>query len=207
MGAPYHRPMVRDTGAQSPGDTLRFKGELVRLDAIDPEGDAELFAAWHANPMSVRLAGWKPVLPISNAKAREQLEEWVNKAHGSIYLAVRTVIDNRLVGHVSLKDVNPIDRRAELGLAIYQPEDWGQGFGREATILALRYGFDELGLHRVWLGVSNLNERAIKLYEKLGFREEGRARDHLRRDGRWWDLLYMGLLHKEFSDGIGRTRS
>jgi len=194
--------MAGDLGEPRPGETLSFRSELVRLDAIDPERDAEAFSAWHSNPMSARLAGWEPVLPINKERAREQLEEWVSKAPGSIYLAVRTVTDNRLVGHVSLKDVNPIGQRAELGIAIYQPEDWSKGFGREATILALRYGFNELGLHRVWLTVSSFNERAIRLYERLGFSHEGRARDHIRRDGRWFDVLYMGLLQEEFSDGI-----
>jgi RimJ/RimL family protein N-acetyltransferase len=192
--------MSGDPNIPSPAATLRFQGDLVRLAAFDPEGDAEAFALWHNTPMSARLAGWEPVLPINKQRARELLEDWVKKAPESIYLSVRTVADDRFVGGVSLKNVSLIDQRAELGVAIHQPEDWGMGFGREATILALRYGFNELGLHRVWLTTSNFNERAIRLYENLGFRHEGTAREHIRRDGRWWDLLYMGLLRDEFND-------
>ncbi len=191
--------MEGDAEAVSPSETLHFQGDLVRLTAWDPEADAEVFAGWHNNPMSARLAGWRPVLPLNTTSAKEKLEEWVKAPPGSFYFAVRTVADDRLVGGVSLKGVSLIDEVAELGVSIFQPEDWGKGFGKEAVLLGLSYAFDELGLHRVWLTVSSFNERAIKLYEKLGFRQEGRARDHIRLDGRRWDVLYMGLLRDEFT--------
>ena len=53
-----------------------------------------------------------------------------------------------------------------MGIAIYQPEDLGQAFGGEATILSLPYAFNELNLQRVWLTMSSLNERAVKLYQE-----------------------------------------
>jgi RimJ/RimL family protein N-acetyltransferase len=65
-------------------------------------------------------------------------------------------------------------------------------------VLALRYAFNELNLHRVWLTTSAFNERALKLYEKLGFRHEGRGREHLQLDGRRWDIVYLGMLRGEF---------
>jgi RimJ/RimL family protein N-acetyltransferase len=55
-------------------------------------------------------------------------------------------------------------------------------------------------LHRVWLTTSSFNERAVKLYAKLGFRHEGRGREHIHRDERWWDMVYMGLLRDQFNE-------
>jgi len=192
--------MEGEANTPSPATTLRFQGDLVRLAALDPEADAEVFARWHDNPMSRRLATGPPILPMSKAGAKAQLEEWAKAAPGSLNFAIRTMSDDRLVGGVGLLNVSPADETAELGIAIFEPEDWGKGFGKEASVLALRYAFNELGLHRVWLTTVSYNERALKLYEKLGFRLEGRARDHIRRDGLRWDLLYMGLLRDEFND-------
>ena len=74
----------------------------------------------------------------------------------------------------------------------------GKGFGRDGLALLLRYAFHELGLHRLWLDVFGYNGRAIHLYQRAGFREEGRLREHLQRDGRRWDVVLMGLLRSEW---------
>jgi len=158
--------------------TLRYEGDLVRLAALDPEADAETFARWHANPMSTRLAGFRPILPMNKTSAKQKLEEWVKAAPDTLNFAIRTLADDRLVGGIGLKDISLHDETAELGLSIFQPEDWGKGYGGEAILLTLHYAFDELGLHRVWLTMSSFNERAFKLYEKLGFCHEGRPRAH-----------------------------
>ncbi|HJY32179.1 MAG TPA: GNAT family protein, partial [Actinomycetota bacterium] len=106
--------------------------------------------------------------------------------------------DDRLVGGIGLMDINHPDGNAQLGLSVYQQDDWGRGFGREMIVLALRYAFNELNLHRVWLTTSAFNERALKLYEKLGFQHEGRGREHILLDGTRWDIVYMGILRDEF---------
>jgi RimJ/RimL family protein N-acetyltransferase len=190
--------MRNDEEAPSPETTLRFDGELVRLDAFDVEADAQDFGRWIGDPSSARLTSLRPVLPLSFAAARTKLEEWLNDPR-SLTFAVRTLADGRLVGTSLLKDIDQTDQTAELGIAIFRPEDRGKGFGREAIVLTLRYAFDELGLHRVGLYVSSFNERAIALYEKLGFQHEGRTRESIRADGRRYDTVLMGLLHDEFS--------
>ena len=184
--------------APSPETTLRYRGELLRLAAIEPEADAEVFAAWFDDPVSTRLAGFRPVWPMNRASAKERLEQWAKATPGTINFAARTIADDRLVGGIGIKDINHVDGNGELGLSIYRQDDWGQGYGREMIVLALRYAFNELNLHRVWLTTSGFNERALKLYEKLGFRHEGRGREHVLLDGRRWDLVYMGMLRDEF---------
>src|SRR5262245_36555238 len=190
--------MSEEPTGPSPETTISYRGDLVRLAPIDPETDAETFAQWFDDPTSTRLAGWRPNRPINTANAREQLEAWVKAAPGSMHFAVRTIADDRLVGGIGLKDINLVDETAELGLGLYRQEDWGRGYGREMVTLALRYAFNELNLHRVWLTTSSFNERALKLYEKLGFRHEGRAREQVRIEGRRWDSIFMGMLRDEF---------
>ncbi len=186
------------TPPPSPETNLRYRGELVRLAAIDPDADSEVFAAWFDDPASTRLAGFRPVWPMNRESARERLEEWVKASPGSINFGVRTIADDRLVGGIGIMDINHVDGNAQLGLSVYRQDDWGQGYGREMVLLALRYAFNELNLHRVWLTTSAFNERAMKLYEKLGFRHEGRGREHVLLDGTRWDIVYMGMLRDEF---------
>jgi RimJ/RimL family protein N-acetyltransferase len=182
----------------SPETSLSYRGELVRLAAIDPVADAETFAAWFDDPVSTRLAGFRPVWPMNRASAQERLEEWVKASPGAINFAARTIADDRLVGGIGLMDINGADGHAQLGLSIYKQDDWGHGYGRELIVLALRYAFNELNLHRVWLTTSAFNERALKLYERLGFRHEGRGREHVLLHGTRWDIVYMGMLRDEF---------
>lgn len=189
---------MTDERIPSPESTLRYRGELVRLAAIDPEADAETFAAWFDDPASIRLAGFRPIWPMNRTTAKEKLEEWVKAKPEAIHFAARTIADDRLVGGIGIMDINHADGNAQLGLSIYRQDDWGQGYGREMIVLALRYAFNELNLHRVWLTTSAFNERAMKLYEKLGFRHEGRGREHVLLDGTRWDIVYMGMLRDEF---------
>ena len=80
---------------------------------------------------------------------------------------------------------------------------WDQGLGREALEMLLHYGFEELNLHRIYLRVFASNERAVHLYEKMGFRHEGRWRDGEFRHGRYHDLLWMSMLRDEAQVGAG----
>ena len=69
----------------------------------------------------------------------------------------------------------------------------------EALRLALRYAFTELKLHKVYLRVLDYNERAVRAYQKVGFQVEGTLREEMFVNGRWHDLIYMGLLELEFA--------
>lgn len=90
------------------------------------------------------------------------------------------------------------NRNAECIIDIGEKECWGKGYGREALQLLLDYAFLELNLHRVSLRVFSFNEKAIRLYERLGFKDEGRSRQSLYRDGRWHDICHMGILQEEY---------
>jgi RimJ/RimL family protein N-acetyltransferase len=103
--------------------------------------------------------------------------------------------EQRVIGQLNLFGVTK-NRCATLGVVIGQ-EYWGKGFGTEAVRLGVRYGFAEMGLHRIHLGVYAYNERAIKSYASLGFVEEGRRREVALHGGRWHDEVLMAVLSDE----------
>ena len=106
--------------------------------------------------------------------------------------------DGRVVGDINLFHIDTRNRAASIGLSIWRAEDRGRGFGTDAMRALLRWGFGELNLHRVELSVDPANERAIHIYEKLGFVHEGRRREAHYGDGRYVDDILMGLLGREF---------
>lgn len=114
---------------------------------------------------------------------------------------------SRPVGILTLNTGSPLEmqnRAAKMGILI-GPEFQGQGYGSEAIGWALEWAFMHAGLHRVALTYTEWNTRASKVYEKLGFVLEGRRREALWKDGRWWDSLDMGILSREWAEKNGKV--
>jgi RimJ/RimL family protein N-acetyltransferase len=122
----------------------------------------------------------------------EQIESWADGiAQDPTRIDLAIIVDGRYVGDLALTEINPDNRSAGLRIALVEP---GKGYGTEAIRMVLSRAFGELQLHRVSLEVFEYNERAIAAYRKCGFVEEGRMRDALRWDGRWYDALLMSVL-------------
>ncbi len=103
------------------------------------------------------------------------------------------------IGVIGFHEVSWRTRAAELGVVLGDRSAWGKGYGTDATRALLRWGFDELNLNRAWLRVFEDNARAIRSYEKLGFRLEGRLRQDRFHGGRYSDTLILGLLRGELT--------
>jgi RimJ/RimL family protein N-acetyltransferase len=103
------------------------------------------------------------------------------------------------VGLLRLTDVDWVNRNAAVGVDIYS-QYRGMGFSHPLFVLLCRYAFLELGMNHLWLLVLEDNERARRVYEKTGFKEEGRMRKHIYRHGAFKDYVLMGMLREEFDD-------
>jgi RimJ/RimL family protein N-acetyltransferase len=108
----------------------------------------------------------------------------------------------RLIGVTGLRDISATQRSATLGICIGEKDCWGKGYGTEATILLLDYGFSVLGLHNVMLDTFSYNERAIRAYRRAGFREFGRRREAARLGTHVFDVVYMDCLASEFTSPL-----
>ncbi len=177
-----------------------FKGSLVRLSAIDPQELSKAYAVWNRDSEFRRLLDSDPArLYSSKAGAdffRKLLEDATPEQH---YFNIRALEDNRLLGDIGLDITNNWNgRSAMVGIGIGDRQDWGKGYGTEALRLILRFAFTEINLNRVALNVFDYNARAIRSYEKAGFKHEGRARGALLRDGKRSDLIYMSILRDEW---------
>jgi RimJ/RimL family protein N-acetyltransferase len=102
-----------------------------------------------------------------------------------------------LIGTCQLVNINAVNRSAELQIKLL-PEFWSKGYGTFATIHLLSYAFIDLNLRRVYLHVFESNERAIRLYQKVGFVKEGLMRMSEYINGAYISLVIMGLLRDEY---------
>ena len=141
---------------------------------------------------------------FSSGYSRRNLEEWI-KFHRNrddeVLWAIAGKKGGRCIGHVGLYKIDPRVRKAEFAILLGDRRWWGKGVGRSATVAMLDWGFDQLNLHRISLSVLATNQRAIRLYRDLGFREEGLLRDEQFRDGKYVNVLLMSLLEKEWRSG------
>jgi len=173
-----------------------FIGTLVRLAAPAPD-DHAAFARWSEQDGYQRGFDNDPAKPIS-AEAHAEWERPFLNAPQSYMFRLRTLEDDRLIGVGALGDVQWVHRTAMLGIAIGDPEYWDRGYGSEAVRLLLRYGFEELNLHKLWLTTIGFNVRAQRAFEKVGFVREGVQRDMIEREGRRFDLLYYDMLRADW---------
>lgn len=174
-----------------------LEGKLVRLVAHDPERDSKLLTKWRKNSEFARLLDDDPAVMYS-AKANQT---WIEK-HLEDYLEFEFFIQDleskNLIGFVDLEGNMRFHQDSFVGIGIGEPDYWGKGYGTDAMAITLRYAFMELNLHRVSLNVFGYNERAIRSYQKNGFVVEGVSKDIFERDGRFWDLIWMGILRDEW---------
>lgn len=105
---------------------------------------------------------------------------------------------NMPVGSTYLRDIDYKNSKAEFGIFIGEESARGKGFGTTATKLLVEYGFNKLGLHKIFLRVFTNNTSAIKAYEKAGFEYEGTAKDDIcLPDGTYQDITFMSIINKK----------
>jgi RimJ/RimL family protein N-acetyltransferase len=178
-------------------NTELLTGEKIYLAALEPEKVAELFNRWSGDTEYWRLANSDPAIQYFVASIKTWLEEHFYDKD-DFFFTIHTRQDNHPIGDVGLSGIDWIHRNAYLGIAIGERGEWGEGYGTDTVRVILRLAFAELNLHRVSLTVFEYNQRAIHSYEKAGFRMEERQRGYLKREGQRWDLLYMGILRREW---------
>jgi RimJ/RimL family protein N-acetyltransferase len=106
-------------------------------------------------------------------------------------------IEGEFLGFIRMDEIDRLNRSIRVGCDI-APEHRGKGFGTKTYAAILKYCFDYLNMHRVWLCVLDFNDVGIHLYSRAGFKLEGKYRDAIFRDGKYHDYLVMSILEDEY---------
>lgn len=171
-----------------------IEGDKVNLRAME-EADIPLFHRWFNDPEVTRfLDNVVPALSLAQERALVQrLQEQKDSRNYTI-----TLKDGTPIGSCALRNFDWITRSCEAGITIGEKDYWGKGYGGEALEVLQRIAFESLNLHKVWLTCAEYNERGLRAYQRIGFREEGRLRDARFIDGRYYDTVIMGVLENEW---------
>ena len=150
--------------------------DVVRMRA-EPEVQAQLFS--ERPPTIEEHLRW-----LADMEARGDRHEFIIVERAS----------GRSVGTIGLSRIDLVNRRAEYGVLIGEPDARGKGLAAEASRLLLAYAFGTLGLRRVYLHVLARNADALRLYRRVGFQPEGVLRQHVRKGDEFLDVAVMAVL-------------
>jgi len=174
-----------------------LKGSHTGLRAIERE-DLPALLAWRNKP-EFRIY-FREHRELSGGDQERWFEMMVLKDPSIRMFAIVELCSNRLLGACGLCYINWIDRNADLSIYLGADDLYiDDKFAPDAARTLLTYGFDELGLHRIWAEIYSIDLRKQIFFDQLGFTVDGRHRETHWTDGRWVDSLFYGLLAQERS--------
>ncbi len=174
-------------------------GKELRLRAIE-RSDLPRFVHWLNDPDVIENLIQR--CPISLVHEEAWFEENLKKPKPEQSMVIETLLADEWtpIGVMGLFDLDWLARVAEVGIFIGEKQLWNRGLGTKAMQLMLRFAFNTLNLNKIKLHVYETNPRAIQSYQKAGFVEEGRLRKEEFINGRYVDVIYMGILRDEWQD-------
>jgi [ribosomal protein S5]-alanine N-acetyltransferase len=125
------------------------------------------------------------------------LDQQQEQPRQKFQLALVLKQDGRLIGNCGIRIDAPEQREANIGYEL-EPDSWGQGLATEATRAILHFGFETLGLHRIWACCIAGNAGSARVLTKIGMRREGCLREKEFIKGEWHDQLLFAILDHEW---------
>ena len=167
-------------------------GRLTALRAIE-ERDLGQLLAWRNRPELRRY--FREYRELNSTQQRAWFDAKVNGDAATRMFAIEEGSTGRLLGACGLCYVDWVNRTADFSIyigadEIYIDEQWAP----DAAISLLRYGFEELGLNRLWSEIYAFDAPKTAFFERLGFQLDGRHRQTHWAQGAWHDSLYFSLL-------------
>ena len=175
-----------------------LRGERVVLRAVE-RADLEALWRWQNDLELWLLTSERAPRPTSFAEFQAAYDRDRESPGAEVTFAVEA--DGRLVGRCVLFAFDDLARSAKIGVTLGERADRGLGYGRDVVRVLLAYGFRTRNLHRISLDTLATNERARRAYRAVGFAEEGRLREAAWVDGRYVDVVLMGVLRNEWERG------
>lgn len=177
-----------------------FIGELIEWTALDPEKDAAVLSTWTANLQFSAQLFEKPVRQYAvhevKKKIKEQLKSADEKKNEFIF-AIRKKESKEMIGLIRFGWLQFSQQSSRLSLD-FSSEEALKLFGNEVLTMALRYGFMEMSLHRIWSILPGNQDNQILLLESAGFLREFQSREASFHEGQFYDVLGYSLLKPEW---------
>ncbi len=180
----------------------KLVGDRIYLSPRSTE-DYEIFAEWLNDFQVADYIGTSGII-FSNAAEKEFLETNNNP---EATFSIIDLTNDKMIGSVSIEQIDHLNRKGTLGIFIGDKDYRDNGYGTEAIKLILEYGFKYLNLKNINLTVKSFNKRAIRCYEKCGFKMAGTRRQAVYVNGKYYDVYSMDILDDEFEGDYIRNKN
>jgi [ribosomal protein S5]-alanine N-acetyltransferase len=174
-----------------------LRGKRIVLREFD-EDDAPAIFSYASQPDVARYVRWDVHPDIDTT--RDVLRTWIDNAHADPRTAYEVAavpadkaLPARMIGAGRIGVTSTRHKSGDIGYVVH-PDHWGEGVGSEIAILLVRFGFEQLGLHRIAATAHPDNPASQRVLEKVGMRYEGRIRHHMLTSDGWRDSLSYAIL-------------
>ena len=177
---------------------MRLETERLILREFE-DNDWTAVLAYQSNPLYLRYYPWTERIPGNVRVFVNMFLDWQReRPRTKFQLAVVPKEDKRLIGNCGIRINNMELREANIG---YELDNafWGKGYATEAAGAILRFGFEELGMHRIYASTLAVNKGSVRVLEKSGMRMEAHELEKEFIKGRWHDSLTFAMLDHEWS--------
>jgi len=170
-----------------------LEGRKVILRPLDKETDLDKCLRWVNDPEVIQYVS--AVFP----RAKKQEEEWFDKEkENEVRLAIETKEKEEFIGSISLFGINNMNRVAELGIMIGEKTFWSNGYGTDAAMILIAYGFNSLNLRKIKWSALDFNERSVNCSKRCGCKVEGILKKEIFTNGEYVDMVCLAVFKKDF---------
>ncbi len=174
-----------------------YKTDKIYLSPLLKEDSVTLFGWINQRDLVIFNASYKPIHEPNHIAWFENI---TNRQDVFIF-GIRKTETDELIGSCQLNSINWVHRNAEMQARIAGQGNQGRGFGTDVYRFLLKFGFEDLNLHKLYGQVFMDNPRPIRVLEKLGFQMEGQLKQHVFIDGEYKDITEWGILRKDYERG------
>jgi RimJ/RimL family protein N-acetyltransferase len=175
-----------------------LRGKKVLLRPVR-RTDIQYFLKWFNDPEVIQyLNMYLPMTEMAEEKFIEELGTTRSKTTAMFVIEAIEGDLSKPIGSTGLDNISARDHNATFGIAIGDKDYWSKGCGTEAARLLVNYGFEQLNLHRINSSAIAFNERSVRMHKSVGFKEEGRRRECIFKNGKLQDEVTFGILREEW---------
>lgn len=171
-----------------------LKGKKTVLRPV-MKSDLPMITQWINDPEVRRFLN--AYLPQNEKDEENWLDAHSKNKTTGVVLLIET-LEGRPIGVMGIHNINWRDRVSTTGAFIGEKDLWGQGYGSDAKIALLNYAFNTLNLRKICSSVISFNQRSLHYSLKCGYKEEGVFKEHIFRDGKYWDSIQLAIFREDF---------
>lgn len=177
------------------------RGEVVYLSAIEREDLTKLMKWRNIESFKKHFREYRE---ISSDMQEEWYQKYVLNNPSTLMFSIKRTEDDELLGCCGLCYINWVHRHADLSLYIGYEEEYidAKGYAEESCHILFDYGFNQLGLNKIWTEIYEFDCKKMELFEQIGFQIDGTLRKQYFYEGRWWNSYLLSFLSEELNHTV-----